>query len=78
MGSCNSPDIFEEQMSTNIEDLDICRACIDDLLVLSKGSWEQHLHNLETIIHCPQQKAFKSMQIKPLLVLIKLITLGTG
>jgi hypothetical protein len=34
MGLCNSPDIFQEQMSTLIEDLEFCRAYIDDLLVL--------------------------------------------
>jgi hypothetical protein len=59
MGLCNSPDIFQERMSTLIEDLEFCRAYIDDLLVLSKGSWEQHLHNLETILHRLQQKGLK-------------------
>jgi Reverse transcriptase (RNA-dependent DNA polymerase) len=60
IGCCNSPDIFQEQMSPLIEDLEFCRAYIDDLVVLSKGSWELHLHNLETILHrCLQRKGLK-------------------
>jgi Reverse transcriptase (RNA-dependent DNA polymerase) len=59
MGLCNSPDIFQEQMSTLFEDLEFCSAYVDDLLVLSKGSCEQHLHKLETILNCLQQKGLK-------------------
>jgi hypothetical protein len=51
MGLCNSLDIFQEQMSTLIKDLEFCRAYIDELLLMSKGIWEQHLHKLETIQH---------------------------
>lgn len=49
MGLCNSPDIFQEKMSSLVADLEYCRAYIDDLLVLTAGSWEQHLANLNTV-----------------------------
>ena len=50
MGLCNSPDIFQEKMSNLMEDLEYCRAYIDDLLVLTKGDWKQHLDNLEKVL----------------------------
>ncbi|HSN67194.1 MAG TPA: reverse transcriptase domain-containing protein [Fusibacter sp.] len=59
MGLCNSPDIFQEKMSSLMEDLEYCRAYIDDLLILSKGSWDQHLQNLETVLERLQQAGLK-------------------
>ena len=37
MGSSNSPDTFQEKMSTLINDFKFVRACVDDLLVCAKG-----------------------------------------
>ena len=50
MGLCNSPDIFQEKMSILMGDLEYVRAYIDDLLVLSKGSWEDHLNKLDEVL----------------------------
>ena len=47
MGLCNSPDIFQEKVSELMSGLEFCRAYIDDLLVVSKGSFEQHMEHLE-------------------------------
>jgi hypothetical protein len=49
MGLCNSPDIFQEKMSELMQGLEFARAYIDDLLVVSKGSFETHLEHLETV-----------------------------
>ena len=46
MGLCNSPDIFQEKMNKLFMGLDYVRAYIDDLLVISKGSFEDHVKNL--------------------------------
>ena len=43
MGLCNSPDIFQEHMSDLTQDLEHVRAYIDDLLIFTKGSYEDHL-----------------------------------
>jgi hypothetical protein len=59
MGLCNSPDIFQEKMSTLVEDLEFCRAYIDDLLILSKGNWSQHLEHLETVFQRLQSAGLK-------------------
>ena len=39
MGLCNSPDIFQENMSELFFGLDTVRAYIDDLLHVTKVSW---------------------------------------
>ena len=50
MGLCNSPDIFQEKMSELMIGLEFARAYIDDLLVLSKGDFDQHLEHLEQVL----------------------------
>ena len=49
MGLSNSPDIFQEKMAELFGDLEFLRAYIDDLLCLTKCTWEDHLTKLETI-----------------------------
>jgi len=49
MGLCNSPDIFQEKMSELMFGLEFARAYIDDLLVVSKDSFESHLEHLEEV-----------------------------
>ena len=49
MGLCNSPDIFQEKMSTLMQDLEYVRTYLDDLLCLTKGDWNDHLSKLDTI-----------------------------
>ena len=43
MGLCNSPDIFQEKMYELFEDFEYVRAYIDDPLVISNDSYEDHL-----------------------------------
>ena len=50
MGLCNSPDIFQEKMSELFFDLEFVRCYIDDLLVITKGSFEHHLNELQTVL----------------------------
>ena len=50
MGLCNSPDIFQEKMSTLMSDLEYVRAYIDDLLVLTSSTWEDHLDKLRVVL----------------------------
>ena len=51
MGLCNSPDIFQEKMSDLMQGLEFVRAYLDDLLVLSKGSFAEHLVHLEEVLN---------------------------
>jgi len=49
MGLCNSPDIFQEKMGELMADLEFVRAYIDDLIILTKDSWDNHLNQLRTV-----------------------------
>lgn len=59
MGLCNSPDIFQEKMSILMADLEYVRAYIDDLLILTKGSFLDHLKKLATVLHRLKQANLK-------------------
>ena len=59
MGLCNAPDIFQERMSTLFADLEFVRAYIDDLLVITKGTWEDHLKRLDEVLKRLQQAGLK-------------------
>ena len=59
MGLCNSPDIFQEKMSELFDGLEFVRTYIDDLLCLTKGTFEDHLEKLERILARLQQAGLK-------------------
>ena len=59
MGLCNSPDIFQEKMSELMEGLNFVRTYIDDLLCLTKGSFEDHLEKLERVFSRLQKAGLK-------------------
>ena len=41
MGLCNSPDIFQEKMNELMEGLEYVRTYLDDLLIVTKGSFQE-------------------------------------
>ena len=47
MGVASSPDIFQEKMQTLMEGLENVRTYLDDILVLTKKSFQDHLNKLE-------------------------------
>ena len=47
MGIAGSPDIFQERMSGLMEQLEFVRVYLDDLLTLTKDTFEDHLEKLE-------------------------------
>ena len=50
MGVCNSPDIFQERMSDLMAGLEYVRAYIDDILITTKGDWNDHLEKLDKVL----------------------------
>ena len=50
MGLCNSPDIFQEHMSDLMCDLEYVRAYIDDVAILSQGTWEDHVAKVDKVL----------------------------
>ena len=59
MGLCNSPDIFQENMSERFVGLDTVHLYIDDLLHVTKGSWTEHLSILKEIFTRLQKAGIK-------------------
>jgi hypothetical protein len=50
MGVSCAPDIFQDRINDLLGDLEFVRAYLDDLLVLTKGSFEDHLKDLEVVL----------------------------
>ena len=51
MGLYNSADIFQEKMNKLFAGLECVRADINNLLIISKGSFEDHLEKLEQVLN---------------------------
>ena len=64
MGLCNSPNIFQEYMGELLGDLEHVRAYIDDLLIISKGTYEDHLEKLEEVFKRLQDAWVKVNAVK--------------
>jgi len=56
MGLCNSPDIFLGEL---MADLEFVRAYINDRIILTKGSWENHLQQVKVVFQRLQNAGLK-------------------
>ena len=45
-----SPDIFQEKMSDLMAGLEFVRTYLDDLLIISNSTFEDHLHQLQVVL----------------------------
>jgi Reverse transcriptase (RNA-dependent DNA polymerase) len=59
MGLCNIPAIFQEKMSCPMANLEYMRAYIDDLLMITRGTYLEHLQKLATVLTRLQQAGLK-------------------
>ena len=59
MGLCNSPDIFQEKMNELFYGLDYVRTYIDDLLLISNKSLEDHINKLDKVLNKLKSAGFK-------------------
>ena len=64
MGLCNSPDIFQEKMSILMQDLEYVRTYIDDLLVITKGDFTDHLEKLDKVLQRITEAGLKINAVK--------------
>ena len=58
MGVSIAPDIFQDRICQLFEDLETVKAYMDDLLVVSRGTFEEYLQELE-IFMVGQKCSFK-------------------
>ena len=59
MGISNAPDIFQERMSTLMAALEFVRVYLDDLLVITRSDWDDHLDKLRQVLRVLQQAGLK-------------------
>ena len=59
MGIAGSPDIFQEKMSDLMATLEFVRTYLDDLLIITKGSLEDHLEKLSMVLTRLQDAGLK-------------------
>ena len=50
MGMSGSPDIFQEKMSDLMRILEYVRTYIDDLLIITPGTYDDHLTKLQVVL----------------------------
>jgi len=49
-GIASAPDVFQHIMHDILGDLAFCCVCIDDVLIMSNGSYEDHLAKLTIVL----------------------------
>ena len=59
MGLCNSPDIFQQVMSDILGDLEYVLIYIDDILITSNGTYEDHMQKLDEVLSRLEKCGFK-------------------
>ena len=59
VGPCDSPDIFQEKMSSLMEGLEFVCVHMEDPLVITSRSFKDHLAKLETALDCLQKASLK-------------------
>ncbi len=50
MGMTGSPDIFQEKMSSLMRTLEYVRVYLDDLLIITKDKYKNHLSKLKQVL----------------------------
>jgi transposase InsO family protein len=60
MGITNSPDIFQSIMMEVLGDLDYARTYIDDILITSSGSFDDHLAKLNVVLTRLEDTGFRA------------------
>jgi hypothetical protein len=60
MGVASAPDIFQAIMDQILGDLEFCCFYIDDILILSNGTFEDHMEKLQTVLTRLQTIGFRA------------------
>ena len=59
MGAPNAPAVFQTKMGSLFQDLEYVRAYLDDLLIISNGTFEDHLDKLGKVLQRLQDKGLR-------------------
>jgi len=61
MGLAIATHIFQHYMSKLLQDLELCRVYLDDLLCITRGTFEEHLKKLQLVFERLTKANKKSM-----------------
>ena len=59
MRVCIAPDIFQDRMSSLFDYLEAARVYIDDLLIVTFDTFEEHLLDVEKVMHILEKVGLK-------------------
>ena len=60
MGVSSAPDIFQAIMQEILGDLDFVRVYIDDILIISNGTFQDHMHKLDQVLKRLEDRGFRA------------------
>ena len=60
MGISSAPDIFQAIMASILGDFDFVRVYIDDILIISNGTFEDHMSKLHQVLTRLEQRGFRA------------------
>ena len=58
MGISSAPDIFQAIMTEILGDLDFVRVYIDDILIISNGTFQDHMQKLQQVLRRLEERGF--------------------
>ncbi len=64
MGICIAGDVFQERMNELLGHLPFVKCYLDDVLIFTKGSWEDHCHSIDTVLKLISEKGLKVNAVK--------------
>ena len=64
MGVASSPDTFQVKMSGLMEPLDYARTNLNDLLIISKSSVDDHLIQIDVVLSCLRDTGLRVNAVK--------------
>ncbi len=68
MAVANSPNIFREKMSDLMARLKFVRTYLDNVLLLTTSTWDNHLRKLDVVLHCIATAGLKVNATKQVLL----------
>ena len=72
MGAPNTPDVLQAKMNSLFNDLEYVRGYLDDLLIISSSTFEDHLDKLGKVLQHLQDRGLRINTPKSTLLLTKL------
>ena len=76
MGPCNSLDVFQEKMNELVAGFEYVQGYIDNLLEITKGTYDKHLLHLDAVFHELEEAGLKISATKSCFAVHELEYLG--